>query len=83
MIETAPGGYKFPDCTLQTTAGIASIIHDMTLKGNGTKAQPLGIAVPLTLKGNGPLTGVPSSACSTSLTPGRPIVTAPALLVRA
>ena len=45
MIETTLGGYKFPDGTLQTTAGISSVLHDATLTGNGTTASPLGIAV--------------------------------------
>jgi hypothetical protein len=51
MIETTLGGYKFPDGTIQTTAGMGSVIHDATLKGNGTSNSPLGIALPLTLKG--------------------------------
>jgi hypothetical protein len=51
MIETTLGGYKFPDGTVQTTAGIASVFRDATLKGNGTQGSPLGIAVPLTLSG--------------------------------
>jgi hypothetical protein len=44
MIETALGGYKFPDGTVQTTAGIALVTHDTTLTGNGTPGSPLGIA---------------------------------------
>ncbi len=44
MIETTLGGYKFPDGTVQTTAGISSVSHDATLTGNGTAASPLGIA---------------------------------------
>src|SRR5215813_7091663 len=47
MIETTLGGYKFPDGTMQTTAGLASVFRDSTLKGNGTQASPLGIAFPL------------------------------------
>src|SRR5262249_20588688 len=47
MIETTLGGYKFPDGTMQTTAGLASVFRDDTLKGNGTQASPLGVAVPL------------------------------------
>jgi hypothetical protein len=42
------GGIKFPDGTLQTTAGV---IRDNTLQGSGTQASPLGLAVPLTLSG--------------------------------
>jgi hypothetical protein len=44
MIETTLGGYKFPDGTVQTTAGIALVTHDATLAGNGTPGSPLGIA---------------------------------------
>jgi hypothetical protein len=52
MIETTLGGYKFPDGTIQTTAGLASVFHNATLTGNGTQASPLGVAVPLTLQGS-------------------------------
>jgi hypothetical protein len=52
MIETTLGGYKFPDGTVQTTAGLAAVIHDTTLKGNGTDAAPLGVASPLALSGS-------------------------------
>lgn len=44
MIETTLGGYKFPDGTVQTTAGISFVTHDATLAGLGTAASPLGIA---------------------------------------
>src|SRR4030095_16180740 len=36
MIEITLGGLKFPDGTVQTTAGLASITHDSTLAGDGT-----------------------------------------------
>jgi len=55
MIETTLGGYKFPDGTTQTTAavsGIQSVARDDTLKGDGTPASPLGVAVPLILSGD-------------------------------
>ena len=55
MIQTTLGGYKFPDGTVQTTAavnGLSSIFHDATLKGDGTAASPLGVAVPLALFGS-------------------------------
>ena len=42
-------GIKFPDGTVQTTAGIASVSHDATLSGNGTAASPISLAVPLKL----------------------------------
>ena len=45
------GGIKFPDGTVQTTAGLASLTHDTSLKGNGTQSLPLGVAVPLILNG--------------------------------
>jgi hypothetical protein len=45
MIETTLGGYKFPDGTVQTTAGISFVTHDASLAGLGTAASPLGIAV--------------------------------------
>ena len=44
MIEITLGGLKFPDGTLQTTAGLSSVFHDASLTGNGTQASPLGIA---------------------------------------
>jgi hypothetical protein len=44
MIETTLGGYKFPDGTIQTTAGISFVTHDASLMGLGTAASPLGIA---------------------------------------
>lgn len=43
-IETTTGGLKFPDGTIQTTAGLSTIAHDSTLTGNGTTNSPLGIA---------------------------------------
>ena len=54
MIETTLGGYKFPDGTVQTTAGLTEIFHDSTLAGDGTAGSPLGITVPLALTGSVP-----------------------------
>ena len=51
----AEGGLKFRDGTLQTTAGV---IRNDTLRGSGTQASPLGVAVPLTLSGAVQLGGV-------------------------
>jgi hypothetical protein len=51
MIETTLGGYKFPDGSLQTTAGLSSVFHDATLAGNGKSGTPLRVAVPLILSG--------------------------------
>jgi hypothetical protein len=50
-IHSTIGGFKFPDGSLQTTAGLASVIHNSTLTGNGTATSPLGVAVPLILTG--------------------------------
>lgn len=44
-IESLSGGFKFPDGTVQTTAGLTSIFRDATLLGNGTAGSPLGIAL--------------------------------------
>ena len=44
MIETTMGGYKFPDGTFQTTAGISFVTHDASLAGLGNAASPLGIS---------------------------------------
>ena len=44
LIESTLGGYKFPDGTVQTTAGLASVFHDATLAGTGSSASPLGVA---------------------------------------
>ena len=43
-IESLDGGIKFPDGTVQTTAGLSSLFRDATLIGNGTAGSPLGIA---------------------------------------
>src|SRR6185503_7802438 len=43
-IESLNGGFKFPDGSVQTTAGLSSIFRDATLIGNGTAGSPLGIA---------------------------------------
>jgi hypothetical protein len=54
MIETTLGGYKFPDGTIQTTAaltGLQSVVHDSTLRGEGTSGSPLGVSIPLSLSG--------------------------------
>jgi hypothetical protein len=48
----AQGGIKFPDGTLQTTAGLATVSRDNTLKGDGAPSSPLGLAVPLNLTGS-------------------------------
>jgi hypothetical protein len=67
MIETSLGGLKFPDGTVQTTAGLASIISDSTLTGNGTFGSPLGVSVPLPY-----LARLPALSYSERLTSDRP-----------
>jgi len=52
------GGIKFPDGTLQTTAGLATVSRDATLEGDGTQASPLGLSVPLILNGQLGVRGV-------------------------
>jgi trimeric autotransporter adhesin len=48
-IEITLGGLKFADATVQTTAGLAAVFHDGTLRGDGTQGSRLGVAVPLEL----------------------------------
>ena len=52
MIETTMGGLKFPDGTIQSTAGLIGVARDATLKGDGSAGSPLGVAVPLILSGD-------------------------------
>ena len=54
IIETTIGGLKFPDGTVQASAGLGSISHDATLTGDGSSGSPLGTAIPLNLIGNSP-----------------------------
>jgi len=77
MIETTLGGYKFPDGTVQTTAatsGLGSVSRDSTLTGNGTAANPLGIALPLNLSASSafpfPLVTITNTSSSASGGPG-------------
>src|SRR5262249_35044584 len=51
QIETTSGGIKFPNGSVQTTAGISQVNHNATLSGNGTAGAPLGLAVPLIFSG--------------------------------
>lgn len=57
IIELMGGlsGIRFPDGTIQTTAGLPTVLHDGTLGGNGSQASPLGLAVPLVLTGALPI----------------------------
>src|SRR5215470_16230177 len=84
QIETTSGGIKFPNGTVQTSAGLSQVGHDTTLTGNGTGDAPLGVNIPAlnllsnvatngTLAGNGtsasPLgVAVPLSLTSSSAT---------------
>ena len=64
QVESTTGGFKFPDGTVQMTSAATALFQvqkDGTLKGDGTAADPLGVAVPLTLigavsNGNGVIT---------------------------
>src|SRR5262249_34697583 len=49
-IQITQGGLKFPDGSIQASAGALS--HDPTLRGDGTTTNPLGVAVPLVLAGS-------------------------------
>lgn len=43
VIESTTGGIKFPDSTVQTTAGLTAVSTNATLTGDGTSQNPLGI----------------------------------------
>src|SRR5262249_36196603 len=51
MIEITLGGLKFPDGTVQTSAG-GGVNHNDTLTGDGSINSPLGLAVPLIFSGD-------------------------------
>ena len=46
MIQSLTGGIKFPDNTVQATAGISAVKTDAILSGAGTTQSPLGVALP-------------------------------------
>jgi hypothetical protein len=48
-IQSLSGGFKFPDGSVQTSAGLASVSHDYTMAGLGTSASPLTLANPLSI----------------------------------
>ena len=50
IIESTSGGVKFPDASVQTTAGLTTVTTNSTLSGSGTTASPLGITSPLTVR---------------------------------
>ena len=50
VIETTSGGIKFPDSSVQTSAGLTTVTTNSTLTGNGTTASPLGVTSPLSVK---------------------------------
>lgn len=50
VIESTTGGIKFPDATVQTTAGLTTVTTNSTLTGNGTTATPLGVASPILVR---------------------------------
>src|SRR5262245_57176201 len=49
VIEMLSGGIKFPNGTIQTTAGLATVSRDGSLKGDGTQTNPLAVGAPLIL----------------------------------
>ncbi len=50
VIESTTGGIKFPDSTVQTTAGLTAVSTNATLTGDGTSQNPLGITSPLLVR---------------------------------
>ena len=50
VIETTKGGIKYPDATIQASAGLTAVATNPTLTGNGTSALPLGIGSPLMVR---------------------------------
>ncbi len=68
MIETKLGGVKFPDGSVQTTAGLSAIFHDATLTGNGTALSPLGIALGQVVKSINGLTDNVTFAAGSNIT---------------
>jgi hypothetical protein len=48
-IQSLAGGFEFPDSSVQTSAGLASVSHDYTMAGLGTSASPLTLANPLSI----------------------------------
>jgi hypothetical protein len=73
VIQSLSGGFKFPDGTVQTTAGVAPgqlvVNHDGTLAGDGSLASPLRVSVPLILSGSVPGNPV-ISATNLGVAPG-------------
>lgn len=66
VIESTSGGIKFPDATVQTTAGLTAINTNPTLTGDGTSASPLGIASPLSVRDLDNSARQPFQTCTTS-----------------
>jgi hypothetical protein len=54
IVQSTSGGFKFPDGSVQGTAGV---LHNATLAGKGISGSTLTVAVPLVLSGSAP-TGV-------------------------
>ena len=66
VIESTSGGIKFPDATVQTTAGLTAINTNPTLTGDGTSAAPLGINSPLQVRDMDNPARQPFQACTSS-----------------
>ena len=76
QIESTSGGIKFPDGTVQLSSAATALFQaktDATLKGDGTTAAPLGVAIPLLLSGsvsqltNGVITVTNTAAVGTAI----------------
>lgn len=50
VIESITGGFKFPDGSTQTSAGLPTVSIAAPLTGNGTPASPPGIQSPLNVR---------------------------------
>lgn len=66
QLELTSGGIKFPDATIQSSAGLTSVSTTAPLSGNGTSASPLGIQSPLLIKDQDNPARNPFSASVTS-----------------
>lgn len=51
-IQSLAGGFRFPDNSVQATAGITAVTHDGTMTGTGSASSPLGVNNPLIMVGS-------------------------------
>ena len=78
VIESTSGGIKFPDATVQNTAGLTIVTTNQTLTGNGTSASPLGVALPLVIRDSDNPARQPFQFSGSSTSSGVIVVTVPA-----